>query len=125
MARPDQGKADPPPVSALRHRAPSRGLYRTTAELLWRAGGRRPQRRRARKGCRRGTVSEGADGDRGGGRFRSLRQHGLRLNGRIERTGLRESGVRRIMSATTEGNHLMSKLRHIAVIVEDPETSAK
>jgi lactoylglutathione lyase len=38
---------------------------------------------------------------------------------------LRAGGVRRIMAATTERNSLMSKLRHIAVIVEDPEASAK
>ena len=43
VAGADQGQADPPAVSALRHRAAERGLWRAAAALFRRAGGRRPQ----------------------------------------------------------------------------------
>ena len=38
MAGADQGEADPPPVPALRHRAPGRGLSRAAGALFRRAG---------------------------------------------------------------------------------------
>src|SRR5262249_25828589 len=57
---------------------------------------------------------QGADGHRGCGRLRSLRRHGLRLTD-FAASWLHEP----------KGMTMASKLRHIAVIVEDPETSAK
>src|SRR6266568_1831082 len=42
-----------------------------------------------------------------------------------QKRGLHARKLRRIMTSTTERKPSMSKLRHIAIIVEDPEASAK
>jgi len=79
---PHQGEADPPPVPALRHRPAGGGLPRAARALFRRPGARRAFRRRARRGGKGGARCRRPDGDRGGGRFGSLRGHGVRLRPR-------------------------------------------
>jgi Thiamine pyrophosphate enzyme, N-terminal TPP binding domain/Thiamine pyrophosphate enzyme, central domain len=79
MACPHQGEADPPPVPALRHRPAGGGLPRAARALFRRPCARGTFRRCARRGSGGGARRRWPDGDRGGGRFRSLRGHGLRL----------------------------------------------
>ena len=66
---------------------------------------------------------QGPDRDRGGGRFRPLRRHGLRLTGL--RAGLDAAFAASWRSNRRKGTDPWHKLRHIAIIVEDPEASAK
>src|SRR5581483_11176809 len=119
MAGADQGQADPPPVPALRDRAPGRGLPRATGALFRRTSRWRARRSGTGSRRRQGVGRPRTDRDRSGGRFRALRRHGLRLTP-VAR------GPRSPHHAKSRGKERpMAKLRHIAIIVEDPEKSAK
>src|ERR1044071_335135 len=79
MAGANQGEANPPPVSALRNGTAGGGLHRAAAALFRRASGGCPQSRGAGSRGEEGAFGQGPNRDRGGGRFRPLHGHRLRL----------------------------------------------
>ena len=86
-------------LQAEDYREPPSALFR-------RAGGRRAQRRRAGSAVTQRARRQGPDRDRGGGRFRPLCRHGLRLSVYCSSTSLPRSCVQR----TLERNDMPSRL---------------